>query len=161
LPEPSVSYSLLTPDEFDVIRPLWEQLNQHHASLPTPFAAEIALRKFEPRRRELCEKAHSDGLRIEVARMAEGSPPVAYGIATLSADGAGEIDSLFVLPECRRMGIASMLMQRALDWLRESGAKCQRVVVLHGNEEALAFYRRFGFSPRNIELQQLPPTFET
>jgi len=152
----AVAFSLLAPDNIDVIRPLWEQLNQHHAALSSPFAADIASRAFETRALELQAKAISGKLRIEIAHTAPGTPPVAYCITSLSAERAGEIDSLFVNPDRRRNGIASTLMQRALEWLRDSGAVSQRVTVLHANDEALAFYRRFGFHVRNIELEQLP-----
>jgi ribosomal protein S18 acetylase RimI-like enzyme len=68
------------------------------------------------------------------------------------------IGDLFVAPEFRRLGIAKTLMERALEWLRDSGAVSQRVTVLHANDEALAFYRRFGFEVRSVELEQLSKT---
>ncbi|MEQ1854526.1 MAG: GNAT family N-acetyltransferase, partial [Chthoniobacteraceae bacterium] len=81
---------------------------------------------------------------------------MAYCLTSLSPDGVGEVDSLFVAPLYRRSGVGSKLLQRALDWLGDSGAVSQRVVVLHANTEAESFYRRFGFHPRNIELEHLP-----
>lgn len=152
----SVSFRELMPAEFHVIRPLWERLNQQHASYDTPFASEIASRPFNDRLSELCDELTAKRLRIEVASIVPDGPPIAYGIASISAEGVGEIDSLFVSPEHRRCGIASSLMTNALKWLRAGGAITQRVEVLHPNAKAVAFYRRFGFEPRNIELQKMP-----
>jgi len=149
----AIIFRLLTADQLDLIRPLWEELNRHHATLPTPFAPEIAARSFESRLQAFRDKAVSGRLRVEVAGAAAGEPPVAYCVASLSPDGVGEVDSLFVAPLHRRTGVGSELLQRALDWLRAAGAVTQRVIVLYANAEAESFYRRFGFHPRNIELE--------
>lgn len=154
--KPELYFGLLSPDAIEVIRPLWEQLTRHHATLPGPFGQQIASRTFDTRVRQLREKAASGGLRIEVARQGPDSPPVAYCITSLSADGTGELDSLFVAPALRRAGLATELVRRALEWLDESGAVSRRVTVLQSNEDTLAFYRRIGFHPRNVELEQPP-----
>ena len=53
---PSISFRLLASDEFDLIGPLWEELNAQHASYPTPFAPEIAARSLGARLRALRDK---------------------------------------------------------------------------------------------------------
>ncbi|HSH95106.1 MAG TPA: GNAT family N-acetyltransferase [Roseimicrobium sp.] len=159
--KPAISYQLLTPDRLDVIRPLWEQLNRHHASLPTSFSKEIAARSFETRLQTFRQKAASGRLRIEIATVGADDPPVGYCITSLASDGAGEVDSLFVAPGWRRIGIATRLLQGALDWLRDSGAATRRVTVLHANDEAGAFYRQFGFHPRNVGMELPPGTSST
>jgi diamine N-acetyltransferase len=156
-PLPSIAFRQLTPHEFHLIRPLWEQLNQQHAAYSTPFAAEITSRSFVERLRTLREKANGERLRIEIASTVPDGPPVAYCITTLSSTGGGEVDSLFVSAEHRRHGIATALMQSALNWLQASGASSQHVVVFHANTEAIAFYQRFGFHPRNVMLERINP----
>ena len=155
-----LSFSLLTPDQLDVIRPLWEQLNQHHATLPTPFAPEIAARSSASRLQAFRDIAASGRLRVEVAGTGADEPPVAFCVTSLSPDGAGEVDSLYVAPLHRRTGVGSELLRRALDWLHASGAVTQRVTVLHANAEAASFYQRFGFHPRNVEFELLRKTHD-
>ena len=159
----AVSYRLLEPEQLDVIRPLWEALRDFHTTVPNWFASSVVGRPFEPRRIEFCRMATEGRLRIEIASTplddtatddsgADGSA-VAYCVTRLSADGAGEVESLYVAPEFRRRGIAGRLVRSALDWLTECEAKTRRVVVFHGNDEAIAFYTAIGFHPRNLELE--------
>jgi len=154
----AISYRLLEPEQLEQIRPLWEALRDFHTTVPNRFASTVMGRPFEPRRRELCEKAAVGRLRIEVATAtAEDSGadglPIAYLVTSLSADGAGELESLYTDPEFRQRGIAGRLVENALQWLSECGATKRRVIVFHGNDEALAFYARFGFHTRSLELE--------
>jgi diamine N-acetyltransferase len=148
-----ISYRQLEPEQLDLIRPLWEALRDFHTTVPNRFAPTVVGRPFEPRRLELCRKAVEGRLRIEIASVTADDSTIAYCVTSLSAAGAGELESLYVAPEFRRRGIAGRLVRSALDWLIECEAKTRRVVVFHGNDEALAFYTRIGFHPRNLELE--------
>jgi diamine N-acetyltransferase len=152
-----ISYRVLEPERYETIRPLWEELKRFHAELPTPFAEQIAQSAFEPRMQGLLLKQESGQLRIEAAYANGREAPVAYCVTSVSSAGVGVLDSLFVSADYRRRGIASTLVERALNWLDEAGASSRRVIVLCENDEAFAFYRRFGFRPRNVELQITEP----
>jgi ribosomal protein S18 acetylase RimI-like enzyme len=54
-----------------------------------------------------------------------------------------EIDWLIVAPEFRGQGIAQKLMGAALAWIGSSTPI--QLGVIHFNERALAFYRKYGF----------------
>ena len=45
-------------------------------------------------------------------------------------------------------------MIKALSWLEDQGCKTIRVAIAEGNEDALDFYRQFGFSERLIVMQK-------
>lgn len=109
---------------------------------------------FEPRKQELLTKAASGNIRVELVSTAADASDIAYCISTVSTNGCGEIDSMFVEETFRSRGIGSELVRRALDWLESAGATSKVVTVAHANEEALAFYKRFGFQPRTVLLQQ-------
>jgi diamine N-acetyltransferase len=151
---PTFVYRVVGEDGFDAVRPLWEKLKAYHSPLFTHFAAEHHRHTFEPRKQAILAKAAAGKLRIELVRTALDAADVAYCISTVAADGRGEVDSMFVEESLRGCGIGSELLRRALAWLESTGASSKVVTVAHGNEEALAFYQRFGFHPRTVFLQQ-------
>jgi ribosomal protein S18 acetylase RimI-like enzyme len=95
-------------------------------------------------------------LKVEVAYADGRDNPVAYCVTSLTADGTGEIDSLFVEQDYRGEGIGTALTQRALGWLDGRKVVSKIVCVAFGNDSALEFYKRFGFVADNISLRQSP-----
>jgi diamine N-acetyltransferase len=147
---PAFVYRTLNPEGIDAVRPLWEKLRAYHA----PLLDERPPFLFEPRKQGILAKAAAGKLRIELVSVVSNTTDIAYCIATVSADGCGEIDSMFVEEDFQGCGIGSELVRRTLAWLDNVGASSKVVTVAHGNERALAFYRRFGFHPLSILLRQ-------
>jgi GNAT superfamily N-acetyltransferase len=143
-------YRTVGADRIDAVRPLWEKLRAYHA----PLLDERPPFLFEPRKQGILGKAAPGKLRIELVSIASHMTDMAYCISTVSADGCGEVDSMFVEEHFRRYGVGTELLRRALAWLDSVGALSKVVTVAHGNEGALAFYRRFEFHPRTILLRQ-------
>ena len=141
-------------EEIDAVRPLWEQLNAHHLLLSRHFGDEMGQRTFEPRKQQLLAKAGTGKLKIDLAGPTTTGSFIAYCISSLCAGGNGEIDSIFVEEHFRGRGIGAGLVRRALEWLDDLGATSKTVVVAYPNEEAVAFYSRFGFLPCNLSLRQ-------
>lgn len=69
---------------------------------------------------------------------------VAY-IATSASAAKAEIISIAVAPDCRRLGTGKALMQHTLDLLARSGIRTVSLTVRVENEDAIRFYRCFGF----------------
>ena len=147
---PAFVYRTLNADGIDAVRPLWEKLRAYHA----PLLDERPPFLFEPRKQGILAKAAAGKLRIELVSVVSNTTDIAYCITTVSADGCGEIDSMFVEEHFRGCGIGSELVRRALAWLDSVGVSSKVVTVAHGNERAFAFYRRFGFHPLSILLRQ-------
>jgi GNAT superfamily N-acetyltransferase len=108
---------------------------------------------WEMRRAELLKKTESGSLRIITAQDASGSP-VAYCIASIGPDGAGEIDSMHVAGDFRGKGTGSRLVEAALEWFDRNNAGPVTVALAQGNEDAFPFYARFGLFPRKTVLQK-------
>jgi len=69
------------------------------------------------------------------------------GVATCVRSGdAGELRSLYVVPEAWGAGVAGELMQAALEALRERGAREAFLWVVEANGRARRFYEREGWS---------------
>ena len=147
-----VEYGVLDPEKIDLIRPLWEKLNAHHARISSYFSEDLRVRRFQDRKSQLLRE--SKKLHFLLVTVPSNGSAVAYCIASLTPAGEGEIDSMFVDEEYRGSGIGTKLMQRALAWLDDCGATSKSVVALFENAAALGFYAHFGFYPRNISLSQ-------
>ena len=91
---------------------------------------------------------------MDLAEAAKGIP-LGYCISSIDSSGVGEIESIFVDEACRGRGVGATLMEAALGWMDRVGVKGKRVVVVSGNEEVLAFYERFGFRAKNVEMIQM------
>lgn len=138
----------ITRDEIGTIKKLWEELNAHHLSRSTHFTHHFANFRFEDRAEALKKRDRF------IAFVADsGRERIGYCIATVH-DRAGEIDSLFIDPAYRGKGCGKALTERALQWLEEQRCETIRVAVAEGNEEALDFYRRFGFAERFTVIQR-------
>ncbi len=134
------------------IKPLWEGLNAIHQAKSVHFKAHYAGFTFEARQNALLKTASEGRLRVILAY--DGERLIGYCVASV-ADETGEIDSIFVSEAFRGKGIASRLMERALDWLKAKGAAKIALKVSVGNEDVLGFYAKHGFYPRLLELQHV------
>ena len=65
---------------------------------------------------------------------------------------AGFIHDIAVIDDARRAGIATQLMQTAMDWLRERGAPRVILWTAAPNDAARALFRRLGFRDTMIEM---------
>jgi [ribosomal protein S18]-alanine N-acetyltransferase len=63
------------------------------------------------------------------------------------AGGECEVATLAVLPEMRRQGIATALLETAVAYAREVGAATVFLEVAEDNEPARQLYARLGFEP--------------
>tara|TARA_R110002072_G_scaffold113986_4_gene243892 strand:+ start:11244 stop:11738 length:495 start_codon:yes stop_codon:yes gene_type:complete len=74
------------------------------------------------------------------------------GLITLGWIGRyGKTVGLYVAPDCRRQGIASLLLQHLLDAGRTLNLVQINLDVLDNNIAAIKLYRRFGFRPTESE----------
>lgn len=140
----------------DEVGPLWEKLNRHHARLDPHFADLFLKRTFAERKAGLIKKAGQGKLRVDLARSVPDGRLVGYAVSTIDEDRRGELDSIYVEEDYRGAGVGRALMERALAWMDEEGVNYRFLEVRVGNEGALRFYRRFGFVPATIRLDQLP-----
>jgi len=140
-----IAYGTIGLERRNAIKPLWEKLNEHHRLSSPHFSNYYERFTFEKR----CEKFRNDDLavRIEVATDDTRSQYAGYCISTIDGNGRGEIDSLFVEEDYRGEGIGDTLVRSALSWFDGEGAAVRSIVVAAGNDEAAAFYERYGFYP--------------
>ncbi len=151
-----VAYFTIGTSDIDRIQDLWEQLNREHRELSRYFEDWYERFTFTDRKQELLEKGKAGQIRVDLAEDRERCRDVGYCISTVTSRMWGEIDSLFVTKDHRGRGIGTTLVNRALSWLDSAGVAGKSVVVADGNEDAMAFYFRFGFYPRAVVFWQKP-----
>jgi ribosomal protein S18 acetylase RimI-like enzyme len=134
----------------DRVGTLWRQLRDHHASRSTDWSDDFAAADFSQRSASLKNK----GVKLRVDLLSHAGRDVAYCVSTIDQSGTGEIDSLFVEESYRRQGHGRRLAEFALAWMDENAVERRTIMVAAGNEEAIEFYRRLGFLPRNVHLVQ-------
>ena len=118
---------LSSPDEIDTI------LAIEHASFTNPWTREMYQAELDNRGVSFCFLArHPDGNTV-------GFCSVWRVLDEL------HINNLAVLPEWRRAGVATALLQRALADGTASGAERATLEVRRSNDPARLLYERFGF----------------
>ena len=140
----------------DQIAPLWEQLKQYHASVSTYFTDAYTDFTFDMRQKQLTEKSGDGQLRVVLARDRDRSEYVGYCVATITPDGVGEVDSLYVDNSYRGQDIGTRLTETVLNWFERNKVSSRLILVAYGNDRVLEFYRRFGFYPRSYILKEPP-----
>ena len=151
---PPIRYTQGGEELLDIIQPLWEGLNEHHKEHSPHFRYEYEAYAFRIRKSMFREKAGSGNMSIIMAEDETRRLPVAYCIVTVSESGQGEIESIFVEQNYRGTGVGNHLMQMALAWMEQLGASIRIVAIAAGNEQAVSFYARYAFFPRQTLLKQ-------
>ncbi|MBU5590153.1 GNAT family N-acetyltransferase [Clostridium sp. MSJ-4] len=138
----------------DFVQPLWEKLNKHHEVNSNYFQSRFINLEFEVRKNKFVNDNNLE-VKVDLIKDVEKDLNIAYCISTVNKELVGEIDSLFVEKEYRKYGLGDKLMNRALDWLNSNQVKTKIIGVAEGNENALEFYKRYGFYKRRVILEQI------
>lgn len=117
--------------------PALEALQRRSSDVWEEYRADLAA---HPDAIEVPADAIEDG-RVRVAQDADGTV-VGFSVVVAGADGALELDGLFVEPSAMRGGIGRALVDDAAARARRDGVQRLEVVA---NPRAVAFYERVGF----------------
>jgi len=134
-------------DEVEVIKNLWEKNRQYHENTSEYFKESYRFISFEER----VKAFENQTIKITVAKSDDGY--IGYCISTI-IDGKGEIDSLHVEENNRGNGIGKKLVIKHMEWLKENNCKVIGVTVSQENETTIGFYKKLGFYPNTLYMQQ-------
>jgi GNAT superfamily N-acetyltransferase len=147
-------------ERIDDLRPLWESLHEHHATI-APHLEELGPVRAPGEswavRRALYEEWLAEPDSFILLAESEGQ---AIGYALVHLRGPEEtwatgeriavLETLAVLPGERGRGIGSALFERMYAQLRRIGVRELEVAVISKNAEALRFYERQGLMPFTV-----------
>lgn len=137
----------------DCVKPLWENLNEHHKASSNYFEYRFSNLKFEDRKNKFINDNNID-IKVDLIKDIDKNLYIGYCISTINKELVGEIDSIFIEAEYRKYGFGEELMNRALEWLNSKHVKTKRIVVAEGNEEVLEFYRKYNFYKKSMILEE-------
>jgi ribosomal protein S18 acetylase RimI-like enzyme len=136
------------PRDLDRVAALWTVITRHHEDLDPLFrmqaGAEAELRELlatllRDRDAEILVYDDDGDLPGMCIVRIDHAPPIMHEVER------AEITDLGVKSSHRRRGIASVLLDAALDWVRASGVERVEVQVASGNREGQSFWRSKGF----------------
>ena len=140
-------------DEINIMKPLWENLNLVHLEKSINFKEKYMNFTFEKRMESIYEKARKGIIKLDVILDLDINNYVGYCLSSIE-DGVGEVESIFIHKDYRKFGQGKMLMERALKWFDDNGVKDVSINVVYANDEALPFYKNFGFNISNYILKR-------
>lgn len=140
-----ITYVELGKDGLPYIEELWDHLKNHHVCNARYFRDQLLARPFSERCDDILQTNATREILVHLAQINGTGPYVGFCVSSASPGAYGEIESIFVLPEYRSLGIGTTFMNHALAWLKKMDVSEYRVRVCEGNEQSFRFYERFGF----------------
>ena len=103
---------------------------------------------------ECLDRLRTEGLphkaktgKLHIGMISDRQAAIGFCITSLTKEGIGEVEALFVVDAERGKNLGGGLLQNALDWLERERAVEQRLVVATGNETAIELYAKYEFYP--------------
>ncbi len=147
-----IKFERIKISRIELIKPLWEKLNQIHYRDSIYFKDSYIKFTFE-KRIEKFLNMNEDDIFIE-AVITDDNTIIGFCITTISGDKTGEIESICIEEQYRRKKIGEKLIKNSLQWLKNKKASTVGLAVSYGHESVLPFYEKFGFYPRTTRLEQ-------
>ncbi|MBT7616117.1 MAG: GNAT family N-acetyltransferase [Calditrichaeota bacterium] len=141
----------------DEIEPLWMKLHSFHRQVSTHFSEHFPEINFEQRKKALFSNMTRGNIKLDVVRSAKSSNIIGYCLSSIrdSATGKmGEIESIYLEPDYRGLGIGGKFMRESLLWMDSLSVKRKVLGVGVGNEVTFRFYEKYNFFPRTTILEQ-------
>lgn len=143
----------VTLKDIDLIKMLWEKNREYHEKHSEYFGETYQFIRFEERMHKF-SLFERDQYKISIC--IEGEIVIGYCISTV-LDFVGEVASLHVDANKRGNGIGEALVSSHLKWMQEMKCKKIGVTVSQENEATIGFYKKLGFLPNTLYMQQKSP----
>jgi len=140
----------ITYDEIDIIKDLWEKNRKYHENTSEYFKDVYRGMNFDQRIKGFSVFDESS-IKITVAKA--NDEYIGYCIST-AVDGKGEVESVHVEEGSRGDGVGSKLVQEHIEWMRYKNCGVIGVTVSQENAPTIGFYRKLGFFPNTLYMQQ-------
>lgn len=157
---PEVEIVAANVERLGEVESLWQAMYAHDAEVAERAREVVPFRQSSdawPRRRREFERRMAAGEAWLLIAEREGAPVgfalfcIAEGDWSFATDDRiGELEALSVVPELRRWGIGSLLMEEVERRLVAQGIDYIGLSLVAGNTDALHFYERWGMAPAHV-----------
>src|SRR6266542_4698299 len=115
-------------NNLDLIRPLWEKLNQLHFDLSPHFKRRFQDMNWDKRKHKLIEKWKD--ILFDYVIDVNDHRIVGYCISTIDKEDhkIGEIDSIYIDEAYRKSGLGKQLIDKAILWLKSNDTENANVI---------------------------------
>jgi len=137
-------------NDIDIIKNLWEKNRLYHENSSEYFKELYHSISFDERIKDF-SIFNKDTIKITVAK--NNDEYIGYCISTI-VDETGELQSLHVGESNRGNGIGRQLAFKHIEWMKEMNCKVIGVTVSQENESTIRFYKKLGFYPNTVYMQQ-------
>lgn len=132
-----------TGDDHDPVRALVSSVLAEYRITPDPEDADLDLADID--------QSYFSGGTLDVVTDPEGHVVGSCGIVRLDAERC-ELKKMYMLPAARGRGVGRRLLERAIAFARGRGFRRMELTTASVLVEAIAMYRRHGFTPIQREM---------
>ena len=150
------------PEVIAELKPLWIALHQHHVAVAPDLGVPRSHEDSWQRRRHVYQTWFKDP-RTFVILAKDGDQAVGYAYTRFRKTDSetwhvieelAELETLVVLPAYQGQGLGQRLVDNVVTEVKAQGCKQLGLSVIAANESSLAFYRRLGFTPREVNMRR-------
>lgn len=138
-------------DNIEIIRPLWEKNREYHEKSSQYFGETYKNISFDEKVLQF-QSMNDKSIKISVA--IQQNICLGYCISSIN-EGKAEILSLHVDQGHRGAGIGKNLVKEHLKWMKKHNCTTIGVTVSQENINTIGFYKKLGFFPNTLYMQQL------
>jgi ribosomal protein S18 acetylase RimI-like enzyme len=73
---------------------------------------------------------------------------------TMTDPRGGYIKNIYVVPELRRQGLGTRLLEKADEWFQQMGAKTAQLSASVANPEAIRLYEKMGYETIRVRMEK-------
>lgn len=140
--------------EIELIKPLWQKLNSIHFNKSVHFKSKYEKFTFDRRMEPIHKKAQNGIIKIDMLLDSDIGKYIGYCLSSIE-DNLGEIESIFIENQYRKLKLGDKLIRSALNWFELNSVTNIQINVVYANDEAVPFYERYGFHIGNYILKRV------
>ena len=149
----------LTESDYDMVIELYGELDEMHVQARPDYFVHRDRDEIYPRDAFIQNLSYPGGLELGAF---ENGQLVGFASATLWEESGMVkdvrtvcLDNIYVLPACRRKGIAAKLFAEVELWAKEQGAIRLDLYTWDFNKSAIAMYQAMGMTPQRYIFEKI------